>query len=762
VKGEVFKIMSKWKKPIVLIFIVTTLFFTIAAALGSAGNGIKILMDGKQLSLATAPQLVNGRVMVSLEEIAKALEITVDWEQNGEKITVQKGDIKAELSLNQKKTIKNGEEIEIDPAPHLQEGKILVPLGFICKTFGYDVNWDETTKTVTIYSQVLPQVGSLENLKRLLKTVEERNTYRLFSGLGSEKAVREDSAALTNQSASKEKADYSTTNVQVEGVDEGDLVKTDGQYIYQVNRERVFITKAYPPSKMEVIKTLKFDGQNFNPQELYVDSKHLVVIGTAYHNSPVPIIRDSAADEKMICPPIPISSTVKAVVYDISNKSAINQLREIELEGNYISSRKIGSALYLVSNKYLDYYGILKENNESSPTPYYRDSQKGKEFMPIDYSDIRYFPGQVQPNYLLVAGFDLTQPTKEMTVSSYLGAGENIYASPENLYVAVSQYDSSSQSNTVVYKFALSKGQTNYLGQGKVPGTVLNQFSMDEHNGYFRIATTSGEIWRDDERTSKNNVYILDKDLKIAGRLENIAPGERIYSVRFMGDRAYMVTFKTVDPLFAIDLKNPTAPKILGALKIPGYSDYLHPYDENHLIGFGKETIELSQKDERGNEVGKMAYYQGMKLAIFDVTNVEKPIEKFKEIIGDRGTESELLRNHRALLFSKEKNLLAFPITVAEVKGAKTEPGGFPKYGEVTFQGAYIYNIDLEKGFTLKGKISHLTDEDYLKAGYNWYESDRNVQRLLYINTTLYSLSNKMIKAHDLTSLKQVGSISLP
>jgi uncharacterized secreted protein with C-terminal beta-propeller domain len=254
----------------------------------------------------------------------------------------------------------------------------------------------------------------------------------------------------------------------------------------------------------------------------------------------------------------------------------------------------------------------------------------------------------------------------------------------------------------------------------------------------------------------------LDNELNIKGKIEDIAPGERIYSVRFMGDRAYMVTFKTVDPLFVLDLKDPASPKILGALKIPGYSDYLHPYDENHIIGFGKDTIELSQKGNKGNEVETTAFYQGMKIALFDVSNVEKPIEMFKEVIGDRGTDSEVLNNHKALLFAKDKNLLAFPITVMEVKGSKVDPNGFPKYGELTFQGAYVYNLDLEKGFILKGKISHLTDEQYLKSGQGWYNSDRNIQRIIYINNNLYTISNALIKANDLTNLREIGTVSLP
>lgn len=242
--------------------------------------------------------------------------------------------------------------------------------------------------------------------------------------------------------------------------------------------------------------------------------------------------------------------------------------------------------------------------------------------------------------------------------------------------------------------------------------------------------------------------------MNICGEIEGIAKGEEIYSVRFMGDRGYMVTFKTVDPLFVIDLKDPTKPEILGALKIPGYSDYLHPYDENHIIGFGKDTIEVSGG----------AYYMGMKIALFDVSDVNNPVQKFSEVIGDRGTDSELLTNHKALLFSKEKNLLAFPVTVAEIKDKDSvlNEWGVPEYGEFVFQGAYVYNIDLDKGFTLKGKITHISDEEYLKSGnYNFY-SNKSVERIIYINDTLYTLSKGMYKANKLSDLSEINTLEIP
>jgi uncharacterized secreted protein with C-terminal beta-propeller domain len=283
---------------------------------------------------------------------------------------------------------------------------------------------------------------------------------------------------------------------------------------------------------------------------------------------------------------------------------------------------------------------------------------------------------------------------------------------------------------------------------------------MDEYQGDFRIATTQGEIWRTDEYTSRNSVFILDGNLNITGRLENIAPGEKIYSARFIGDRGYLVTFKTVDPFFVLDLKDPGNPAILGALKIPGYSDYLHPYDENHVIGFGKDTVELSNSGAAPGET--MAFYTGMKMALFDVTDVNNPVEMFRETIGDRGTDSDLLHNHKALLFDKDKNLLAFPVMVMVVDESQVAPdSSIPQYGTFAFQGAYVYNLDLTNGFSMKGRLTHLSVEDYLKAGNYWFDSNKNIARVLYINDSLYTLSNSIIMANSLDDLHEIKRLEI-
>jgi uncharacterized secreted protein with C-terminal beta-propeller domain len=441
-------------------------------------------------------------------------------------------------------------------------------------------------------------------------------------------------------------------------------------------------------------------------------------------------------------------------------------IREAVLAGSYKSSRKIGSAIYVVSGQHIPFY---RSPNYPIPLPYYRDSSLAVAEQVLPFDRIYYFPESIHPSYINVCGLNIKEPQKPLNVTSYLGNGENVFCSKDNLYIALQEasfstlppivrpfVDMEIQEKTKVHRFGLDSGEITYEATGEVPGRILNQFSMDEYQGYFRIATTTGDMWaRNEANISKNNVYVLDQEtLTMRGSLEGIAPGERIYSTRFMGDRAYMVTFRDVDPFFVIDMQNPEAPSVLGQLKIPGYSDYLHPYDENHIIGFGKDTIEYSMG---GSE--PQAFYQGFKMALFDVSDVSNPIEKSKEIIGARGTESELLRNHKALLFSKERNLLAFPITVMEIKNEKPSNYGFPEYGEFSFQGGYIYHLDAQQGFKQRGRVTHLSQEDIDKAGYYWYDSDKNITRMLYVGDNLYTLSNWGIKSYRLDNLTEIGAL---
>ncbi|OPZ89544.1 MAG: Beta propeller domain protein [Firmicutes bacterium ADurb.Bin419] len=754
------------------------------------------------------PYVKDSRTLVPVRFISESMGADVGWDASSSTVTITLDGKVLKLVIGNKTLQVGKEKISLDVAPEIKEGRTFLPLRSISEAVGKKVFYDrglivisddeavfdaasEKSMIDEVISKVnnLPVVGSAEALAKLMEKSTSRydGLYRGGIVFEADEAQSADDAVnaptsskseSSSGSASEKQSDYSGTNLQVQGVDEADVVKTDGQYIYQVNNDRIVVAKAYPADKMDIMSILDFTDDNFTPQEIYLSGDLLVSIGSYYENSDVAEPYQKAADEKMyIRPPYYYQkNSVKAIVCDISDKTNIKKIREVEIEGNYVSSRMIGSVLYMVSNKYQNFYYTTGTDVENQ-TPSYRDTIISEDYVKIDCPQIRYFPDSVESNYMIVSAFDINKDEKA-NIQTYLGAGENIYVSNENLFVAVSNYnydvialeekDVSSDAvkpaiapvyvdrrETNVYKFSLDGSKITYLSKGSVPGLILNQFSMDENKGYFRIATTTGEVWGTGVNASGNNLYILDDTMNIVGKLEGIAPGEKIYSVRFMGDRGYIVTFKTVDPLFVIDLKDPTKPEILGALKIPGYSDYLHPYDENHIIGFGKDTIEMSGG----------GFYMGMKIALFDVSDVSNPVQKFSEVIGDRGTDSELLRNHKALLFSKEKNLLAFPVTVAEIKGkdqSDENMWGVPEYGEFAFQGAYVYNIDLNKGFTLKGRITHISEEEYLKAGNYYYSDDKFVERILYIDDTLYTLSKGMYKAHGIEDLKEKGVLTIP
>ena len=628
----------------------------------------------------------------------------------------------------------------------------------------------------TVSSKVtdLPVVGTEDRLRELLDTTGYNNyNIKFMEKVGLEAPVAEDSSAEVN---------YYSTNIQVKGVDEGDNVKTDGRNIYRINKQTVEIIRAYPVEEMKVLKTIEFNNKDrdnvFYPNEIYVDTKHMVVIGACNYRETFQKFKDTEVntsepqetidikDGARIASPYLWKNTVKVLVYDISDINNIKEIRKVEVDGYTLATRKIGDMLYLVSNENINYYG----QNVVNISPTYVDSALGEKYVKIDYKDIHYLKDSVQANYLMLTSINLDNVKEPATIYTCLGGGNDIYMSKENLYISALNYNRNNYYNfvyqrpekkaevpkTTIYKFHLKDAKFEFEASGQVNGTVLDQFSMDENNNYFRIATTTNPTWNaNGEELSKNNVYILDSELNVKGKLEDMAIGEKIYSVRFMGDKGYVVTFKNIDPLFVIDLKDVSNPAILGELKIPGFSSYLQPYDENHLIGIGKDTEEIVTKDKDGNIINTSTIEKGIKLSLFDVTDYKNPMEKFNTVIGDAGSYTEVLNNHRALLFSKEKNILAFPISVT--KNINDSDNKWI-YGKEIFQGAYVYNIDLENGFKLRKTITHMPTTDFNNMDYG-SRNDRNIQRILYINDILYTVSNDMIMASDIDTLLEKNRI---
>lgn len=576
----------------------------------------------------------------------------------------------------------------------------------------------------------LKSFNSYEEIRSFVKAragdilYANRLSYRLAIPLLADSAFRVPKGIL----------EYSTTNIQVSGVDEADTVKTDGKYIYVISGNTVFIVEAYPPKGMSKVSKISVDGY---PVGLFVANGRLAVI--MYETLP---LKDDYC----------WSWGTSLAIYDISNVQNPRLVKKISVEGGYVSSRMIGKYVYMVASR-----------------PAVRPLEKDVEVLfprivlnsvIVDIPPDKIFYSnrtEAPESYTIIIAADLFAEEGGLESKAVLtGYAACMYVSLSNIYVAMPMWIYGGGESTEIHRIRINGLEIEYEASGEVPGRVLNQFSMDEYQGYFRIATTTGYVARLlSEATSANHVYVLDsKTLEIGGRLENLASGEEIYSARFMGTRCYLVTFKKVDPLFTIDLSNPTEPRVLGKLKIPGYSGYLHPYDENYLIGIGKETVEA--------EEGDFAWYQGLKISLFDVSNVTSPKEVGKIIVGDRGTDSPALWDHHALLFDKKRNLLVIPVLEAKIFREKYSDSIPPNaYGEYVFQGAYVFRVSPEEGITLRGRITHLEDQEELdKSGY-YFSSKYTVTRSLYVGDVIFTVSSGKIKANSLADLSEISEVDL-
>ncbi|MFA5031020.1 MAG: beta-propeller domain-containing protein [Patescibacteria group bacterium] len=615
-------------------------------------------------------------------------------------------------------------------------------------------------------------------------------------------------ASEETKSSTSSSDDYSKTNVQVEGVDEGDIVKTDGSYIYTVVGTTVEIVKVGSDNSLSIESTIAIDGY---PQNMYINGSRLVVYGTdtSYSTEPYYDLL-----------PRSNSSFTFVKIFDVSDHAKPEKIRDLRFEGNYVDSRMIGDYIYMVTSNptyqimtnpipLMVEDGTVKSFDMSTGGVYYLDgSYDNYSFtrvnaIPVlnDNEDVSaqvYLLSSTEQMYVSETAMYLTY-TKYVSeqqiqlealrsvVEPKLSAADkqkikdiqdapahvlSYYDKQQKMYqvfaIYVEQLSASEQTKieadieayvtkkykdiskelekTVIQKVQISGSKLTLGATGEVTGHVLNQFSMDESGGYFRIATTKSSTWSQfaQETDSYNNLYILDGDLKQVGKAEDLAKGEQIYSVRFMQNRAYIVTFKQTDPLFVLDVSNPQSPKVLGELKVPGFSSYLHPYDDTTLIGFGKEA------DENGRT-------KGLKISLFNVADPANLKETATYTIGDAGSDSIALYDHKAFLFSKEKNLLVIPATVYE-----STDGSY--YGSVTSNGAMVFNIT-PTSIELRKTISHVdTTKNDAKVydsymGYTYYDS--SVKRSLYIGKNLYTISDQFIKVNDLETLTEQQSLAL-
>ncbi|MDO4572594.1 MAG: beta-propeller domain-containing protein [Clostridia bacterium] len=522
--------------------------------------------------------------------------------------------------------------------------------------------------------------------------------------------------------------EYSETNVQVAGVDEADIVKTDGEYIYYLVNSTLYIARA-AGEDTEILSSTPLGGDDDklwqNAMEMYLLGDRLMILSQSW--SVVWVERDGDGYESG-------RDSTQALIYDVSNRARPRQVAALGQSGNYVSSRMVGDYVYLVTSQWV--YDAV----EAQPATYVPAVSAGDGERLLSASDLLVYGTPSTSAYTVVGAVNLKTGTEHASAKAVFGSTGTVYCSGERLIVAESDYiqDTSdiapdengenvqitrSESVTKLILFSLDNGRIERLASGSVPGYLLNQFAMDEYEGVIRVVTTVNNweerIYTDGvdryeyEDENYNCLYTLDLELKQLGKLERLAEDEWVESVRFDGEIGYFVTFRQTDPLFAVDLSDPARPRVLSSLKIPGFSEYLHGYGTGLLLGLGYEADE---------ETG---IREGVKLTMFDVSNKAN----VKELHTARVDADYTVvgSNHKAILVSVEKNLIAFPADGAY----------------------YIYAYSREAGFTLLKKVG--VDDDIYSGSL----------RGLFIGECFYVLSESGITIIDMAGWEKLASVRL-
>ncbi|WP_033126154.1 MULTISPECIES: beta-propeller domain-containing protein [Eubacteriales] len=495
-----------------------------------------------------------------------------------------------------------------------------------------------------------------------------------------ERSQADSASAAADSSADSYSGSYSDTNVRQAGVDEGDVVKTDGRYIYTLTDEGE-ITIVDTEGGMKEAGVISEDRQIL---EFYVADTRLMLLAGAVND--MGEYTDGTA----------------LVTYDISDRTEPRKLGEVTQSGSYRSSRMVGDYVYVFTTFYADMFAAQEARESYVP-------QAGGGL--IQESSI-YLPETDSPSqYLVMTSTDIKAPDRIADSKALFAGYGELYVSNENIY----WYENTSEHNgfsweysTLIRKISYKEGRLEAVAKGSVPGTIDDSFSIDEYEGNLRVVTT-------DE--SANGLYILDPDLKEIGRLDNLAKGEQVYSARLMGDTGYFVTFRNTDPLFSADLSDPENPQILGELKIPGFSEYLHPYGEGRLLGIGMDA------DEETGATG------GVKLSMFNVSD-PADVKEEHTLILENVYSADVLYDYRAALIDTDRNIIGF----SAYKGAQE------KY--------YLFSYDPDKGFTC------LLEEQV-------NGSSQRAGRGLYIENVLYVVKGNIIESYGMDDFKKTGDIIL-
>ena len=592
------------------------------------------------------------------------------------------------------------------------------------------------------------------------------------------------SAPTTGAAGASGATEYSTTNTQVASVDEADYVKNDSNTIFVLSTDGLHVIDAWPAAETHEIARITLTGE---PRRLYLLDNRLVVYtrvqatgssGGAGTSNP----SDQGCTYGYGCRFSSEGGHTLIIVFDVTNPAAPVELVRYEMSGGYVDSRRIGSVVYSVVHDTgatqipgLDYtlqatsYDDLRskfnqrvaDNNakiDNTPDAYFlpwsnMTKPGATATVSSDCQHALMAQNAQGASFVSLTAFDLT--TLQLPTRTVLGSNPGyVYSSPTALYMAVDRtyeqdyasgysYSYYQPTDSFVHKFTLNGTDTSYAGSVTLPGHILNQFAMDEYNGVLRVASTKG--WVPDPSVISYLTTFGEPSGGFAqlGQIGGIAPQEDIRSVRFDGDRGFVVTFKKTDPLFVFDLTDPTQPSLLGELQIPGFSTYMQRLDANHLLAIG-----FTADDE-----GSFAWFNGIQIQIFDVTDLANPTLAWKTVIGTRGSNSEALTNHLAFNYFAPKKMLALPITVCE-------GGGNGVYAQdLTFAGLMVFDVSLDTGITEHGRLPFL-DPSTVSASANcdefWTDSKSLVKRSIFMDDWVYGLSDAQLRVAALSDMSSV------
>ncbi len=530
--------------------------------------------------------------------------------------------------------------------------------------------------------------------------------------------------------------EHSETNNQVQGVDEADIVKTDGNYIYSVNDKRIFITNPNNGAPTQVSTIMC----SFNISDIYIHANTLVAISEHSVYSNEMIYSEETDDYYYDHSPADIFTRI--FVYDLTDVNAPVLKSELSQTGNYVSSRKIDNVLYLTTRYNINNYEQIEEEEPETYCPLYGTPTQ-MECVPSN--DIVIGENTEEIQYISVGSVDLNNPDNFADISSVLGSGYNMYASLNNIYVSSSSYEDGSES-TQILRFSINGTDIEQNGTLTVDGRLLNQFSMDEYNGYFRVVTqkteyeeyanhpnedvvTNSRVIMSDNDSMQTALYVFDSNLNQVGKTDDVAKGESVKSVRFDGDIAYFVTFRQTDPLFTVDLSNPTNPQILSELKIPGFSQYMHPFGDGLLLGFGREA---------DPETGVT---QGLKLTMFNTSDKTNVTELATKVFTDEFVTSPATYSHKAIFVDVENNIIGIPYSSYD--------DGVAHY--------VIFKYDAQTNEFVQCK--DLTFTGILDQYFNYKAYD--YIRGLYIGEYFYAVTPQNVYSYKYQTFEDASSLSL-